>query len=104
MEAKLRRLVVLMVVSAGAMFVVSAPAADAAECSSILGSGSSLQAIAENEVFIPNYKTELLKAACPSKMPTYAYKATSSGTGLGEWGVNGALGSEAPFPAFIGTD
>jgi ABC-type phosphate transport system substrate-binding protein len=77
----------------------------ASECSNIVGSGSSLQNIAQKEVWIPGFTNEGggWETACETK-PTIEYKATSSGTALKEWGDEKTLGSESPFPAYIGTD
>jgi ABC-type phosphate transport system substrate-binding protein len=93
----------LVAVCVGAICAVSAPAASAQTCSNLSGSGSSLQNIAQNSVWLPEYATFLLSGMCTG-MAKLQYLSTSSGTALKEWGDEGALGSESPFPAYIGSD
>ena len=104
MRVRLGRLGALAAVAAGAISVVSAPAANATVCSNIRGSGSSLQNIAQKEVWMNTYPEELKTSGKCTTKPTYEYNSTSSGTGLKEWGDEGAFGTESPFPAFVGTD
>jgi ABC-type phosphate transport system substrate-binding protein len=100
----------LIAVCVAAMFAVSAPIASAAgteECGNIVGSGSSLQFIAQTKVFIPGFTTEGGWEENCKEAPTIEYTATSSGEGLKEFGDEGTLGgakNESPFPAFVGTD
>jgi hypothetical protein len=73
-------------------------------CSEISGAGSSLQNIAQKEVWIGGFKG----LGCTAE-PTIKYFATSSGKGEAQWGDNATqvLKDEegvSPFPAFIGTD
>jgi ABC-type phosphate transport system substrate-binding protein len=105
MNARLGRLGALAVACAGIAMTVFAPAASAASaCTNIKGSGSSLQNIAQNSVWIPGFTTgKGWEAGCTAE-PTVEYAATSSGTALKEWGDEKTLGTESPFPAFIGTD
>jgi ABC-type phosphate transport system substrate-binding protein len=72
--------------------------------SELVGSGSSLQAAAQNEVWSSGWSAKQCE-----KKPTVKYTATSSGLALEQWGANkgtlgGAAGVEKPFPMFIGTD
>ncbi len=61
----------------------------------IAGAGSTLQEIAQKQVWIPGFK-----ALCPGI--TVTYEGTGSGAGLNAWGFNG--GSFDSTKAFIGTD
>jgi ABC-type phosphate transport system substrate-binding protein len=113
MSTRLGRLGALVALCACIVMVAFAADASATgtPCSNIKGSGSSLQNIAQNDVWIPYFTTEGgwkesvgSEEPCEAE-PTIEYKATSSGTGEAEWGsTSGALGSEKAFPAFIGTD
>jgi hypothetical protein len=98
----------------GIAFAALAPAASAAsvKCAVIHGSGSSLQKIAQQELWDPGFATlksgELGASSECSSYPTNTYESTSSGKGLEQWGGagpnEGKLGTENQFPAFIGDD
>jgi hypothetical protein len=106
MRARSGGLGALVAVCVGAICAVSAPAASAEVCSNLSGSGSSLQNIAQNSVWLPGYATFLLSGMCTTGMPKLQYLSTSSGTALKEWGDEKVigLGTESPFPAYIGSD
>jgi ABC-type phosphate transport system substrate-binding protein len=105
MKARFTRIGVLavacmMMVLAGGVSSASA----SLTCTEISGAGSSLQNIAQNNVWIPGNPD----MEC-STLPTITYTATSSGKGEAQWGENAnkELKDEpgvSPFPAFIGTD
>jgi ABC-type phosphate transport system substrate-binding protein len=67
---------------------------------SIVGEGSSLQAVAQQNVWAPGFATEY----CGFEPPTVTYEATGSGVGLNEWNASGSRGSINTAKAFIGTD
>jgi ABC-type phosphate transport system substrate-binding protein len=67
---------------------------------SIVGEGSSLQGIAQQNVWIPGFASEY----CGFEHPTVSYEATGSGVGLNEWNASGSRGSINTAKAFIGTD
>jgi hypothetical protein len=83
--------------------VTSASAAE--PCGSELnGAGSSLQGVAQTEVWSSGWKG----GECEKK-PEVKYFSTSSGKGLEQWGANkgvlgGSAGPEKPFPMFVATD
>jgi ABC-type phosphate transport system substrate-binding protein len=97
--------------------VASTASATEVECAAITASGSSLQNIAQKNVFIPEWekapgegwKTEHEKLKCKASAKI-EYTATSSGIGLAEWGSKtGKIElKESPgenkLDAFIGTD
>lgn len=101
-----------------ALAIAGAPAANAAavSCSAITGSGSSLQALAQETVWSTNWNaggpmlTEWESLLCNSMEGTVNYKPTSSGKGLGSWGSkNGVLTPAESFnkeklDEFVGTD
>lgn len=115
----LGRLGVLAVVCAGGVCAAAAPAASAAvtevPCTSITGSGSSLQNLAQTEVFGPGFtsgggwKTAIEETKCEGE-PSVTYKATSSGKGLACWGsASGSFntadcGNGSTVDDFVGTD
>jgi hypothetical protein len=120
MKARLGRVSALAALCActGAAFAASVPVASAAgtkTCSTITGAGSSLQTVAQEEVWIKG--AEAFGAAgnrweageCKAD-PSITYFPTSSGKGLAQWGANATeeLKEENPpvtkFPAYIGTD
>jgi hypothetical protein len=94
---------------------VGAPVAIASEtCASITGSGSSLQNLAQKNVWAPlwaseGFKTSFESLEC-SEGKTVTYEPTSSGKGLLEWGANTSkLEPEIAFnkltlDEFVGTD
>lgn len=107
MRARLGRIGALAAACATVVMAASAPAASATvACSNVSGSGSSLQEIVQLDAFIPGFTSGGgWKTECMAE-PMLRYVATSSGTGLKEWGDGGpgTLGGESPFPAYVGTD
>jgi hypothetical protein len=90
--------------AATALLIAATPASAAEACGSeLVGAGSSLQGIAQSEVWSGGWKG----GECETK-PTVKYTVTSSGKGLEQWGsAAGALGggsAEKPFPMFVATD
>jgi ABC-type phosphate transport system substrate-binding protein len=67
----------------------------------IIGQGSSLQKIAQQNVWIPAFQNEICNSG---KHPTVTYESTGSGAGLNEWNASGAKGSLNHERQFIGTD
>jgi hypothetical protein len=69
------------------------------EGANVTGMGSSLQAQAHQDVWIPKFK----ESHCPGTTPTVGYDSTDSGTGLAAWSAFGgtSIDHEAQF---IGTD
>jgi ABC-type phosphate transport system substrate-binding protein len=65
----------------------------------IIGEGSSLQKIAQTEVWTTDYN-----AACAGTEPEVEYKSSSSGTGMAQWNYELALGHINHERAYIGTD
>lgn len=78
---------------------VGASSASAACVGTIEGEGSSLQKIAQQEVWAPGYKA----AGCPTGGAEAVYTSTGSGPGLKAWGFTGTGVVETKF-AYIGTD
>jgi ABC-type phosphate transport system substrate-binding protein len=76
-------------------------ASAAVECTgnSITGAGSSLQKVAQNEVWKKGFEASI----CPGG-PTITYNSVGSGTGMKEWNYDGVKGSINTGLAFIGTD
>lgn len=77
----------------------SASAAVSCNGGNIIGEGSSLQKVAEQNVWIPAFTTEICNFGT---LPQIEYKAEGSGAGLKAWGANG--GAIDRTRAFIGTD
>jgi hypothetical protein len=106
MRSRLALIAVLAGACVAAASAVGAPAAGATAlaCGKISGAGSSLQLLAQ-QVWIHLFTTlGDWKPFC-TKEPEVEYHATSSGKGMEQWGSESAtLGTESPFPAFIGTD
>jgi ABC-type phosphate transport system substrate-binding protein len=65
----------------------------------IIGEGSSLQKISQQNVWIPAFQNEVCNSGTH---PTIEYKPEGSGAGLKAWGANG--GAIDRTRAFIGTD
>jgi ABC-type phosphate transport system substrate-binding protein len=93
-----RRIASACVVSAAAVAALALPGAASAalgqQCSgvSITGQGSSLQAVAQQEIWGPGFHTSADSFACNGKQgskgtPTITYNSTGSGAGLRSWGV-----------------
>jgi len=77
----------------------SASAAVACNGGNIIGEGSSLQKIAQQNVWIPAFQNEVCNFGT---LPKIEYKPEGSGAGLKAWGANG--GAIDRTRAFIGTD
>jgi ABC-type phosphate transport system substrate-binding protein len=67
----------------------------------IIGQGSSLQKIAQQNVWIPTFQNEICNSGT---FPKVTYESTGSGAGLKQWNSDGARGSINLERAFIGTD
>lgn len=83
---------------------VSAGSASAAlNCtgSNIIGQGSSLQKIAQQNVWAPAFSSSICNKGTH---PTVTYESTGSGAGLTEWNASGSRGSINLERQFIGTD
>jgi hypothetical protein len=98
----------MLVLASLAVLSIAAPTAGAKSvCLSIVGSGSSLQKVAQQSVWIPGFTKATggwWEDLCTSA-PTITYNSTSSGKGKEQWGYeNKKLLDELPFPGFIGTD
>ncbi|HEX3520216.1 MAG TPA: hypothetical protein VHT29_14375 [Solirubrobacteraceae bacterium] len=104
-------------IAAVALLAIPAAASAKVACETIQGAGSSLQNIAQNEVWAPEWKT----AASPECLAAteVKYRSSSSGKGKNQWGANAKKEllfettkektlsggkAEEQFPAFIGTD
>jgi ABC-type phosphate transport system substrate-binding protein len=76
-------------------------AASPCEGESIEGQGSSLQKIAQQEVWTPAFNS-----SCVGKFgePTVTYQTSSSGAGLAAWNADGVRGNINSNFAYIGTD
>lgn len=113
-----RRIASACVVSAAAVAALALPGAASAalgqQCSgvSITGQGSSLQAVAQQEIWGPGFHTSADSFACNGKQgskgtPTITYNSTGSGAGLRSWGVEPKELKEVSFGpgnAFAATD
>jgi hypothetical protein len=110
-RARLGRIVVLAVACVATAFAVSVSTASAAgrKCAVIEGAGSSLQKVAQQEVWGPNHwETKMGEEEC-EKVVEVKYNPTSSGKGKTQWGyetqvLKGGETGETQFPVFIGTD
>ncbi len=91
----------LAAVVASGLGATSAVAAPACTGGNIVGAGSSLQKIAQQNVWTPAFAAEVCNSG---KHPTVTYESIGSGAGLNEWNANGARGSINTEKAFIGTD
>jgi ABC-type phosphate transport system substrate-binding protein len=69
--------------------------------SNIIGQGSSLQKIAQQNVWAPAFASEVCNKGT---FPTVTYESTGSGAGLKEWNSDGKRGSINTARQFIGTD
>jgi ABC-type phosphate transport system substrate-binding protein len=104
-----RRVVAACIVSAAAAAALVAPGAANAfsitQCQgvSIEGFGSSLQSIAQKEVWGPDFNTSSLGCTAVGA-PTVKYTSASSGEALEAWGVNGHATNYGVERAFTGTD
>jgi hypothetical protein len=116
-RARLGRLCVLAAVCAGTAFAATTPAAYAAgteKCAGITGAGSSLQNIAQKNVWIAGFispGTGWTSSVCENEPTPIEYFSSSSGKGIGQWGANGTHTLKAEtieghevFPTYVGTD
>jgi ABC-type phosphate transport system substrate-binding protein len=69
--------------------------------SNITGQGSSLQRIAQQEVWGPAFASSICNKGT---LPTITYNSTGSGAGMKEWNHDGKKGSINTALSFIGTD
>jgi ABC-type phosphate transport system substrate-binding protein len=112
-----RRLVPTCILSAVALAALVAPGVASAtgklgtKCSgsNITGQGSSLQKLAQQTVWDPDFNTEGAYRACngtqgTTAKPTVTYTSTSSGTGLESWGANGHAAEFGAKNAWVSTD
>ena len=99
-----RRLIPACILSAATVAAFVAPGAASAagklgtQCSgsNIVGQGSSLQKLAQQTVWDPDFNTTSATNACSGTQgtkakPTVTYTSTGSGAGLESWGANGHL-------------
>jgi ABC-type phosphate transport system substrate-binding protein len=114
----MRRLASACVVPAAMAAALVAPGSASAalgeQCSgaNIGAQGSSLQKIAQDSVWNPDFNISTAKAACNGKQgdknkPTVTYTSTGSGAGLKSWGAEPKELKEVTFAAsnaFVGTD
>src|ERR1700733_6886606 len=109
-----RRIIGAFAVSTAAVALFAAPgvASAATQCSgsNIIAAGSTLQKLAQKEVWEPEFKNppNKNKAACSAKQgtggkPTVSYESIGSGAGLEKWGVNGHAFEAGSF-AVVATD
>jgi ABC-type phosphate transport system substrate-binding protein len=113
-----RRIAAACVVSAASVAALVAPGAASAaldqQCAgvSITGQGSSLQAVAQQEIWGPAFHTSADSLACNGSQgskgtPTITYNPSGSGAGLRSWGAESTKPEEVSFGpgnAFVGTD
>jgi ABC-type phosphate transport system substrate-binding protein len=113
-----RRIVSACVVSAASVAALALPGAASAEigqqCSgvTVTGQGSSLQAVAQQELWGPKFHSSPDSLACNGTQgskgtPEAKYTSTGSGAGLRSFGAEPKSPSEvsfAPSNAFVGTD
>jgi ABC-type phosphate transport system substrate-binding protein len=113
-----RRILPACILSAATVAALAAPGAASAslgtQCSgvSITAQGSSLQKIAQQNVWTPGFNTSTNKLACNGSQgskgkPTVTYTSTGSGAGLKSWGAEPKEAKEVvfgPTNAFVGTD
>jgi ABC-type phosphate transport system substrate-binding protein len=83
--------------------------ASGCEGGNIMGAGSTLQKIAQQTVWDPDFNTSGAVHACNGTQgtkakPTVTYSATGSGLGLESWGANGHTADYEASNAFISTD
>jgi hypothetical protein len=110
-RARLGRIVVLATACVAAAFAASVSTASAAprKCTAIEGAGSSLQKVAQKEVWGPeHWETKTSEEEC-EKVVEAKYNPTSSGKGKAQWGyetkeLKSGEAEETQFPVFIGTD
>jgi ABC-type phosphate transport system substrate-binding protein len=113
-----RRIMSACILSAATAAVLAVPGTASAsigtQCSgeNITGQGSSLQKVAQQTVWTPDFNTSTDKLACAGKQgdkkkPTVVYNSTGSGAGLRSFGAEDKSPSEISFGvgnAYVGTD
>lgn len=118
MKVKIGRLGAVLTACAGMALLGSVPAEAATtevKCAAITASGSSLQNLAQTEVWTPTFSAtgfeKVIKEQRCENSTTITYTATSSGKGLGEWGskegvlkLGEASNGKEELDAFVGTD
>lgn len=85
----------------GALNAGAAAAAPACTGNSITGQGASLQKIAQQNVWGPNFGSVICNKG---SLPKISYNSTGSGAGLKEWNYDGVKGSINTGLAWISTD
>ena len=100
-----RRLASACVVSAASVVALVAPGAANAAPAPIKGQGSTLQELAQQNVFIPGFNAKSAKEAAKGKPlgEVTEYHGTGSGAGLEAWGNNGHA-AEYNTWQYVGTD
>jgi ABC-type phosphate transport system substrate-binding protein len=88
-------------IGVGGLGASGAAAAPLCTGGNIIGQGASLQKVAQQNVWIPKFQTEVCNSG---KFPTVTYESTGSGAGLKEWNADGAKGSLNHERLFISTD
>jgi ABC-type phosphate transport system substrate-binding protein len=110
-----RRLVPMCILSAATVAALVAPGAASAslgaQCSgsNITGQGSSLQKLAQQTVWNPDFNISGAGHACNGTQgtkakPTVTYTSTGSGAGIESWGANGHAANFEASNAFVATD
>jgi ABC-type phosphate transport system substrate-binding protein len=110
-----RRVATVCIISAAAVMALVAPGAASAalgtQCSgsNILGEGSSLQKLAQQKVWNPEFNASVAKSACSGKQgskakPEVKYAPEGSGAGLKAWGAQESGHFEGSRVSFVGTD
>jgi ABC-type phosphate transport system substrate-binding protein len=85
----------------GALNAGAAAAAPACTGNSVTGAGSSLQKIAQLNVWGPNFGNVICNKG---SLPKVSYNSVGSGAGMKEWSYDGVKGTVNTGLAFIGTD
>ncbi len=107
-----RRMASACALSAAAVAALMAPgvASAATQCSgsNIVAAGSTLQKLAQKEIWEPDFNTSANATACSGSQgneakPTISYESIGSGAGLEDWGYNGHA-FEAGRVAIVATD
>jgi ABC-type phosphate transport system substrate-binding protein len=97
-----RRVASACAVSAASALAILLPGATPASAScagaGIKGQGSTLQEVAQHEVWIPGYNGKC------GETKIEEYKGTGSGAGLASWGVGGGAAVFGRANAYVGTD
>ena len=117
MSLSARRLVPMCILSAATVAALVAPGTASAagklgvQCSgaNITGQGSSLQKLAQQTVWNPDFNISGNAHACKGTQgtkakPTVTYNSTGSGAGIESWGADGGVTNFEASNAFISTD